>query len=795
MTDAEVKVVIGALLHDIGKIVYRQGNDKRNHSKSGHDFLKEEVKLEDEEILNAVLYHHADMLKRASLDEQAIAYIVYIADNIASAADRRKNDSENVGFEISTPLQSVFNILNLNKQNYYYAPKMMSEQDGINFPSEKKQKFDEHFYHKVKNTIADNLKSLDWTDEYINSLLAVMEATLSYVPSSTAVSEMADISLYDHVKLTAAVASCLYGYLQDKGIADYQTCLYKKAEEFYKEEAFLLFSMDISGIQDFIYTITTKKALRTLRTRSFYLEIMMEHMIDGLLEKMHLSRANLLYSGGGHCYMLFPNTSKTEKIIQNYIQSLNAWLLEQFQISLYVAYGYASCSTNMLKNMPEGSYAQVFQTIGEMISEQKMHRYSAHELRKLNTQKHPDYTRECKVCKKIGRLNEENVCKLCASIENFSKHILFDDFFSVSLQEKEGSLPLPGGFYLEGTNAKNLTKKMEKDDYFVRAYSKNNLFTGKQMATKLWVGDYTTGKNTDELAEEADGIDRIAVLRADVDNLGHAFVSGFANPANQNRYVTLSRTATLSRQLSLFFKYHINQILENPTYSLDGKETVKPRNATICYSGGDDLFIIGSWDEVIELAMDIQENFKTYTQGTLTLSAGIGLYKSGYPISAAAGEVASLEDASKGNPGKNAVTVFPDGCYHVVQDSNGLKKEIGDGTYTWEEWKKEVVGEKYKCIKTFFDQTEDRGNSFLYHLLELIRMRKEKINFARYVYLLARLEPDKQASPEQKENYKVFSQNMYRWIKNEKDCRQLKSAIILYVYKKRREEDESNGIE
>ena len=42
--------------------------------------------------------------------------------------------------------------------------------------------------------------------------------------------------------------------------------------------------------QKFIYTITTKSALKSLRSRSFYLEIMMEHIIDTLLDKLHLSR-------------------------------------------------------------------------------------------------------------------------------------------------------------------------------------------------------------------------------------------------------------------------------------------------------------------------------------------------------------------------------------------------------------------------------------------------------------------------------------------------------------------------
>ena len=103
---------------------------------------------------------------------------------------------------------------------------------------------------------------------------------------------------------------------------------------------------------------------------------------------------------------------------------------------------------------------------------------------------------------------------------------------------------------------------MENDDYFVRSYSKNKLYTGKHIATKLWVGDYSTGSTFEEFAREAEGISRIGVLRADVDNLGQAIVSGFHNAKNGDRYMTLSRTATLSRQLSLFFKYYIRFILE-----------------------------------------------------------------------------------------------------------------------------------------------------------------------------------------------------------------------------------------
>ena len=109
---------MGSLLHDTGKVIYRQGDDRRNHSISGYDYLKEETNLTDSEILDCVRYHHASLLKRAvGLKENSLAYIVYLADNIAAFSDRRKKDeSEDRGFERSLPLQSVFNILNGNHQ-------------------------------------------------------------------------------------------------------------------------------------------------------------------------------------------------------------------------------------------------------------------------------------------------------------------------------------------------------------------------------------------------------------------------------------------------------------------------------------------------------------------------------------------------------------------------------------------------------------------------------------------------------------------------------------------------------
>ena len=183
MTDQKTKLIIGSLLHDIGKVIYREGSDRRNHSVGGYEYLYSEAQIQDKEVLDCVRYHHASALKGAKIQDNNLAYITYLADNIAASADRRKKeDSEEKGFDLSVPLQSVFNILNGNQKEKYYQPGDMDPESGIKYPQEAKIKFSEDFYKKIKVRITDNLRGMDWNEEYLNSLLAVMEANLGSIP-------------------------------------------------------------------------------------------------------------------------------------------------------------------------------------------------------------------------------------------------------------------------------------------------------------------------------------------------------------------------------------------------------------------------------------------------------------------------------------------------------------------------------------------------------------------------------------------------------------------------------------
>ena len=129
MQEKQIKLVIGSLLHDIGKVIFRTGNMK-THSQSGYEYLRDVIGIEDEEILNCVRYHHAKELNQAKISEKSLAYLTYYADNVASATDRREKEELPEGgmFDRNVPLSSVFNLLNGNQSVYHYAEQILDDE-------------------------------------------------------------------------------------------------------------------------------------------------------------------------------------------------------------------------------------------------------------------------------------------------------------------------------------------------------------------------------------------------------------------------------------------------------------------------------------------------------------------------------------------------------------------------------------------------------------------------------------------------------------------------------------------
>jgi len=110
------------------------------------------------------------------------------------------------------------------------------------------------------------------------------------------------VALIDLVRITTAIATAISNH-------NNQICLV---------------AGDLSGIQKFIYTIASSGALKSLRARSFYLELVTEEVVQQLLAMLNLPRSSVIYAGGGNLYLLAP--SGIEAQISEKAEEINQWL-------------------------------------------------------------------------------------------------------------------------------------------------------------------------------------------------------------------------------------------------------------------------------------------------------------------------------------------------------------------------------------------------------------------------------------------------------------------------------------
>ena len=724
-------------------------------------------------IYDILLYYANKIVFNKSEDiNTANIYIRKLADKISATFDRRNTSDLEFAFLEGENLYSIFNILNKNNESKKYDASILYENEKVNIPKDIVAKPNEEFYKTIKEKLSKKFEASSADMDFINSFLELLEQTTSYMPVSK--EEKTDISVYEHIKQSIAIGSVIFEYLTENGKLEEQEQICSNPKGFYSEKSMLLYSMDFSGIQSFIYGQYGKEdVLKNLRARSFYLEILMENIIDELLNKLELSGANLLYAGGGHAYFILANTEKTKTLIKDFDADVKNWMQDTFGIDLYVGTGYAQCSCNDLENQPEGAYSNCFREASAAVSENKLRRYNASQIKILNKGKKADGERECRICHSSYNLNSDGVCSICEGFAKLSGNILKREIFTVVNDAKKGILPIYKGGYL---SAENVSRR-DGEEYLrtnknilIRAYSKNSLYKGNNYIKTIYAGDYHDADTLEDLVNDSIGIKRLGVLRGDIDNLGKAFVGGFDSEKQ-----TLSKSAAFSRKLTQFFKYDINNILKNAEYKIpyfdsEGNEG-ENRKIAVIYSGGDDVFVVGAWKDILEFGIDLYNNLKEYTQGTLTISAGLGMYMPKYPISYMAEKTGELEDCSKKLEDKNAITLFDK-----------------DNSYHWDEFIEEVMGEKFTIISEFFSKSEDKGKSLLYSLLELFRNRDKKINLARMAYTLARMEPKGNMSEEGKEIYQNFKEKLYDWMLNDNDTKQAITAIYIYSYLIRKEE-------
>ena len=137
----------------------------------------------------------------------------------------------------------------------------------------------------------------------------------------------------------------------------------------------------------------------------------------------------------------------------------------------------------------------------------------------------------------------------------------------------------------------------------------------------------------DELAKLAKGREYLAYLRIDADRIGDQFRKLVGDPY---------RTWGLSTLLDQAFAAGVTQLLRS-----------RFTNLYPVYGGGDDLFLIGPWNQVLDFGAAWRQEFGALTK--LTFSAGMALAKPAAAYPAKSGEAASaLNDEAK-EKGRNRI--------------------------------------------------------------------------------------------------------------------------------------------
>lgn len=690
--DSYLRLKLGALFHDIGKVVQRSvGKTEGTHSEQGFEFLNSFPNFKD--IALFARYHHRDVMNELiseNLDQEAtnLIWMVYEADNLSSS----ERGDVHGGFITKRPLTTIFSSISKIRDGVTGVKQMVYplgaklDPDAFVFPGYVRDSYDTS-YHDYRGLYDIFKKSLPIGDNWVNEdlLLVFLEENTSFVPARTTENE--DVSLFDHLKTTCAIACCMYKYHEKELCQPLQGRIEDRDVEKY-----LLIGGDISGIQRFIYHISSKGALKLLRGRSFYLEIFSENIVYKIIKELNLSKACVLYSGGGHFFILAPNTHETNEKLQRMQEKLNNWIIDTgLSSSLHLAMSWIPFKGKEFRN-----FGDVWRRISKRLSSEKSRKYAAvlaeSPERLLMPEKEGTYCGACGCIvlndelKLIDDESDVKFCRICYQQYELGKKLVkFGKSFYIVQNGLDGDadISLPFGdlklieadklHEVSGVSMIYMVNRWDTRE--VRHLIEKGSLDAEVEVVALPVAVYcaTEGESIldlDQLAENASGSKKIGALRMDVDNLGMIFTRGLPEEKR-----SISRISNLSRFMNYFFKLYLNMFGEfkennvvgicnnhHPENLRIGRRRNRNRNFSIIYAGGDDLFIVGSWDDVLELAFDIEAVFRRYVgrNDNITISAGYSIFDSKHPLYQIASICGKKEDCAK-EEGKNRIYLFDRG--------------------------------------------------------------------------------------------------------------------------------------
>ncbi len=640
---------LAALLHDIGKFRQRATERYKKHQEHSYEFVNEDFAEFfapcGDAFKNAIRHHHRNPDQLEHLIEKQ----VILADRL-SATEHETEGTAPESFTDSA-LVSILSRLNKDtdrKEYRYSLTELNFEKQNTVIPTETadvNRDTYEKLWKKFKEAFSKVTEGKHYTPADYQTIVALLHKYTSRIPSGQNEDNPdSDISLYDHLRTTAAIAACIGRELSETEV----DALLDNPNDPDKNICALI-KGDISGIQNFLYHILSDGASNQLRGRSFYLQLLTEAIAHWVLKQFDLPVTNLLLASGGHFSILTPYTESKEKLntIRQTI-SKKLWQLHQSELSCILAGVSIKAHDFKADNFPSK-----WNAVAGKVDERKQKKWSEMEAQEMfDNLFEPQDNREVNwQFDELGRKLRHDASLVAfevpespekpnwhAAIKTFGLDIdICTDSDQTPTKPEQAERAVV--YQLGDTNFLSNIEKYQWEDiqisYDFRIF--RPVIPHRHDRAEA-VADY------DYLANASEGVKWLGALRMDVDDLGSVFKDKLGN-------ATISRHASLSQALRHFFEGYVPQLCHQYNKEQD-KEILE-----LIYAGGDDLFLVGGWSALPEIAEKIRSEFHDFVTGDhVTLSGGIAIEHMKFPLYQFADRSGDAEKNAKACDGKNAIT-------------------------------------------------------------------------------------------------------------------------------------------
>ncbi|MCX7795870.1 MAG: type III-A CRISPR-associated protein Cas10/Csm1, partial [bacterium] len=566
------------------------------------------------------------------------------------------------------------------------------------------------------------------------------EFYLSQIPAQTR-GFVSDISLYDHSRITAALAHIFYkdykeGLLTKNDLEKIRASLRDKntTGDVFEKALFTFISGDLSGIQNFLFNVSSEKAGRMLKGKSVFLDLLTRYSAKYILENTGFTRVNTVYLGGGNFDLLIAYTPD-EKLdtLRTYIVE-NLWKL--LGEDLYLGIEWIHLNISDILNFIDKK-REVFSRLDERKRKRFSELKNFYELILQPKEEDIGEGEYCTVCGKKKSRDasvQERWCKTCESFVDLADKELEEAKYLIEKKSKLDKDPETVKDFFEKLGYSLGFSKNPSTSKEGKIYQLEDVTIGdKVIPCGFLLGSYNIPESDFEEIAKKNIVDefgdkRLAYLKMDADNMGGIFKKLSEEERERIKgkeiSISLTRYGVLSRRIELFFGKEVLELIK-------GSKEVYP-----VFIGGDDLFLIGTYERLNSLVLEIRNKYKEYTgsQDVFTISAGICYLPHDFPLIRGASLVEETLEKAKGFRYPNEEKATKDKV--CVEEEVLTYREFREALDIAEDLSKRILGSEEQTSRAIISKIERSIKGFSPLLESSLKGKISPPSIWRFMYYL-----------------------------------------------------------